>query len=61
MSELMRATETFACEHGLYQWHGEYPASDPAVKQFPQFFERIAVGEPDPPKRQAKKAAKADG
>jgi hypothetical protein len=61
MNDLVRATETFACEHGLYHWHGEYPADDPAVKQFPQFFEPIVVGEQAAPKRPARRAAKADG
>ena len=64
MSDLMRATETFACEHGLIHWHSEWPADHEVVQQFPQFFEAITVGEPATPpapvKRVSRKKAAPD-
>lgn len=39
MSEMVKATETFACRHGLIHWGSELPDDHPAVVEFPQFFE----------------------
>jgi len=50
MSEMVRATETFACEHGLIHWQSEWPADAVAVKAFPQFFEPVEAEAPAPKK-----------
>lgn len=60
MAELVRATETFACEHGLVHWQSEHPADAAVVKAFPQFFEPV-VTEAAPVKAAKKAVRKATG
>lgn len=46
MSDLVKATETFAWSGGLVHWGSEWPSDDAAVKAFPQFFEPVVQDAP---------------
>lgn len=47
MSEMVKATETFAWSGGLVHWESEWRADAEVVKQFPQFFEPVTVEQPE--------------